>query len=170
MKKFIALVMVGVMALGMSSMAAGSPSAAAVKAQVSAPAASTTVASPATAEEVNNVVTKTPGIENAEVVGIPQGLLVDGVKINYTIKIAKVTKAEATSALSLGKVLNVFKVKNNQFKNAQVAIWCPAIKAGQKVSAYQCVDGQWKKLVSSVRAEHIDVVLAGNGLVAIVTE
>ena len=121
-------------------------------------------------EYVNNAITSTPGIENAAVMGMPQGVIVDGVKINYTIRISKATKGDVASALSLGKVLNVFKIKNNPFAKAQVTIWCPNVEAGQKITVYQVVDGQWKALTSSVRAQHIDVVLEGKGLVAVVTK
>lgn len=172
--------MVGVMTFSMATMAAGSPSASAVKAsaEASAPASSSADNSTAAAaakdnmtvpEYVNNSVTKTPGIENPVTMGVSVGAIIDGVKTNYTVRIAGVKKAEAQSALSLGKVLNVFKIKSK--RKCQISIWCPVITADSKVSVYQKkADGTWVKLTSSVRADHIDVVTNGEGLVAVVAE
>ena len=182
MKKFIALVMVGVMALGMSTMAAVSPSASAVAATVEAAPANTTPAYVAEAaaenmtvgEYLNNAVATAPagitGEAASEVkpIAVGTGAYINGVKTNYTIKLGKVDKNTALSASKLGKIVNAFTLKNKPAGSVQIAVYCKSVKAGDKITVYQLVNGTWKKLVSSVRAEHVDVVLEGNGAVVIV--
>ena len=173
MKKFVALLIVGVMTIGMTSMAAASPSASAVKASVSkeeAIAAAAASENMTVEEYVNNTVVSAPGVEDAVPMGVPSGGIVNGVKTNYSIVITKASKAVAAEAAQFGKVLNVFGVKNTPAGTVQITVYSSKIKAGQKLAAYQKVDGKWVKLVSSVRAEHIDVVLVGRGPLAIVAE
>ena len=173
MKKFVALLIVGVMTLGMTAMAASSPSASAVKAKVASesPVVAAAAKENMTVEEyVNNTVVTAPGVENAVPMGVPQGAIINGVKTNYPIAITKASKDIAAEAAKLGKVLNVFGIKNKPAGTVQITIYSSKITADQKIAVYQKVDGTWVKLVSSVRAEHIDVVLAGKGPLAIIAE
>jgi len=174
MKKFLALVMVGVMTFGMVAMAAPSPSASTVvatpaEAALQAVKTQAAAAGMTTEEFVNNTVTSAPGVEDAAPVGIPTGAYINGVKTNYTVRMTKSTAAVAAEAKTLGKkVLNAFAVSNMPKGDIQIALYMPTVKAGQKISVYQKIDGKWVLCKSSVRAEHIDVILVGNGPVAVV--
>lgn len=173
MKKFVALLIVGVMTLGMTAMAASSPSASAVKAKATSvsPVAAAAAKENMTVEEyVNNTVVTAPGVENAVPMGVPQGAIINGVKTNYTVAITKASKNVAAEAAKLGKVLNVLNIKSKPAGTVQITIYSSKIAAGQKIAVYQKVDEKWVKLVSSVRAEHVDVVLAGKGPLAIIAE
>ena len=177
MKKVIAVVLTVAMTLGMAmtTMAAASPSASAVKVSVEEAKAAALAEAAAkdnmsVQEYRNNMIESTPGVENAIPMGVPQGAIINGVKTNYPIRISKVSKEVALEAAQLGKVLNVINIKNKPAGTVQITIYSSKIAAGQKVSVYQKVDGIWTKLVSSVRAEHVDVVLAGNGPLAIIAE
>lgn len=175
MKKFVALLIAGVMTFGMTTMAASSPCASAVKADVEAAKTAAVEAAAASenmsvAEYVNNTIMSTPGVENAVPMGVPTGTIINGVKTNYSIVLKKVSKEVALEAAQFGKVLNVLGIKNKPYGTVQITIYSPKIEAGQKIAVYQKVDGKWTKLVSSVRAEHVDVVLAGNGPLAIIAE
>jgi hypothetical protein len=47
-------------------------------------------------------------------------------------------------------------------KSLTVSLWSPEIKADSRLSAYRYSNGEWKKISSSVRAEHIDLGMTGN--------
>ena len=182
MKKFLALVMVGVMTIGTAVFAAPSPSSSAVSAESSSTKADPAAALEAAAsseglsvqEYLNNAVTNVPGLAAADVapMGIPKGAIINGVNTNFSVRIAKPSKAQVQAgqkAIS-GKILNVLGIANKPAGTVQIAIYCKAIKADSKVGVYQLINGQLVKLVSSVRAEHVDVVLQGNGPVFVVAE
>lgn len=174
MKKFLALVMVGVMTMGMATMAADSPSASAVAASV--PAAVQTAAAErnmSVAEYQNNAVAEIAECPTVEPAGVPSGCYVNGVKTNYSLNIAKPNKAttEAAKALATsvkGNVLSVMNLTNAPKGEVQFSIYCKSVAAGQKIEVYQLINGVWTKCVINVRAEHVDVKLAGNGPIVVV--
>lgn len=173
MKKFLALVLVGVMTFGVSVMAAPSPKASDV---VDATPAIEKVAGDlglSVEEFSNNAIISTSGIEDTEPVGVPQGILVNGKKVNYSIQIAKVSKAVAGSASEFAngkKVYNVVGFSKMPKGEVQFSIYCKSLKAGDKVSAYQLIDGKWVKLTSAVRDNHIDVLVSSNSPVLIMAD
>ncbi len=139
-------------------------------ASTTSPVAVQAAAENMTVEEfVNNTVASVPGVEDAIPVGVPSGAIINGVKANYSILMTKSTKAVAAEAATLGKkVLNVFALRNKPAGEVQISLYSPKVVAGQKISVYQKIDGKWVLCKSSVRAEHIDVILVGNGPVAVV--
>lgn len=173
MKKLAALVMVGVMTLGMTCMAAESPSASAVVASASSEV-STSVASAAAknnmtvAEYINNTVTEVPGLEDTMVTGQGGHVVINGAPSNYTITMVKPTKAEVKlatdqAAAVKGKILSYFGIKSCSFKTAKVNFWLKGLKGTQKVSVYQYVNGAWVKVaVNEIREDHVVVTLENN--------
>lgn len=174
MKKFLALVMVGVMTFGMATMAADSPSAAAVAASV--PATVQTAAAErnmSVQEYQNNAVTEIADVPTVEPAGVPSGCYVNGVKTNYSLNLAKPNKvttdaAKAQAAAVKGNVLSIMNITNAPKGEVQFSIYCKSVAAGQKIEVYQLINGVWTKCVINVRAEHVDVKLAGNGPVLVV--
>jgi len=183
MKKFLALVMVGVMTIGTAAMAASSPSASAVSASTES-SGSYTYASESerladeadlSVGEYNNAcVGSAYGIADVLTMGFKQGLIVDGVKNNYSLLARKASQNMAVSAKKFAngkKILGVFSIANNRYKQGvQADLFCKQFAAGQKISVYQYVNGQWTKLTTSVRNEHIDVVLQGSGACVVIAE
>ena len=176
MKKFLALVCVGVMALGATVMASPSPTACSVVAATPAVAETPSIETAAAnmgltvSEFSNNAVVSTPGISGTEAVGVPKGIIVNGKKVNYSLQVRKVSKqvAQSASAFANGKkVYNVVGFGNMPKGDVQFTIYCKSLKAGDKVSAYQLINGQWVKLTSVVRDNNIDVVVSGNGPVLV---
>jgi hypothetical protein len=181
MKKFLALVLVGVMAFSGAVLAAPSPSAQAVSATVSTSNGGGKTALQQAAEEAgmseqeysNNSVVTIDGIEDVAPMGIPTGVYLDGKKINYTIHIFKLGKPVIKSIKDFAgkrKIINTFGIKNRYDQNVQTSFYCPRIKATDKVSVYQKVGNEMVKLTSSVRDEHVDVVLRGTGYVVVLAE
>lgn len=169
MKKIVAIVMAGVMALGMLCMAAGSPSAKAIVA--SAASADETAAASAgmsVPEYRNNTIVSVPGLEGTLPVGQGGHVEINGAPSNYTITMVKPSKAEAALALDKaaaekGKVACFFGIKACGFKTAKVNFYVKGMKAGVKLVAYQYVDGVWKKVViNEIREDHVVVTLENN--------
>ena len=180
MKKFLALVLVGVMAFSTAVLAAPSPSAQAVSATVASNNGGKTALQQA-AEEAgmseqeysNNSVVTIDGIEDVAPMGIPTGIYLNGKKINYTIHIFKLSKAQIKAIKEFAgnrKIINTCGVKNRYDQDVQTSFYCPKIKETDKVSVYQNVNGKMEKLTSSVRKEHVDVVLKGKGYVVVLAE
>ncbi|MBR6147124.1 MAG: hypothetical protein IKQ44_02075 [Lachnospiraceae bacterium] len=181
MKKFLALVLVGVMAFSTAVLAAPSPSAQAVSATVASNNGGGKTALQQAAEEAgmseqeysNNSVVTIDGIEDVAPMGIPTGIYLNGKKINYTIHIFKLSKAQIKAIKEFAgnrKIINTFGVKNRYDQDVQTSFYCPKIKETDKVSVYQNVNGKMEKLTSSVRKEHVDVVLKGKGYVVVLAE
>ena len=181
MKKFLALVLVGVMAFSGAVLAAPSPSAQAVSATVSSNNEGGKTALQQAAEEAgmseqeysNNSVVTIDGIEDVAPMGIPTGIYLNKAKINYTIHIFKLSKAQIKAIKEFAgnrKIINTFGVKNRYDQDVQTSFYCPKIKETDKVSVYQNVNGKMEKLTSSVRKEHVDVVLKGKGYVVVLAE
>ena len=178
MKKFLALVLVGVMTFSYAAFATPSPSAQAVSATTED--SLTTFFRQAAAEAgmseqeySNNSVVEIKGIEDVAPMGIPTGVYVDGKKINYSIRIFKLSKADIEAVKAFAgkrKILNTFGIKNRYKQNIQASFYSPRIKAGDKVSVYQMVGKELVKLTSSVRDDHVDVVLQGTGYVVVLAE
>ena len=180
MKKFLALVLVGVMTFSSAVLAAPSPSAQAVSATASTNSSGKTALQQA-AEEAgmseqeysNNSVVTIDGIENVAPMGIPSGIYLNGKKINYTIQIFKLGKADINKIKQFAgkrRIINTFGVKNRYKDNVQASFYSAQLKKGDKVGVYQNVDGQLTKLTSSVRDEHVDVVLQGTGYIVVLAE
>ena len=183
MKKFLALVLVGVMTVSTALFAAGSPSAEAVSASSSdsgknayantderlADEAGLTVA-----EYRNAVVGHAFGIADVLTMGFKQGLIVDGVKNNYSLLARKsnINMAQSAKKFANGrKILGVFAVANNRYKQAvQADLYSKGFAAGQKIAVYQYINGAWTPITASVRAEHIDLVLQGSGDVLVIAD
>ena len=183
MKKFLALVMVGVMVFGTAAMAAGSPSAEAISASSDAGVKQeySSDAERGAAEEdlsigeyISGAIGSAYGIPDTITMGFKQGLIVDGVKNNYSLLLRKsnINMAQSAKKFANGrKILGLGRLVNNRFKQAvQGDLYSKAFQAGQKVSVYQYTDGQWVKLAASVRLEHIDVVLQGGGDILVLAD
>ena len=181
MKKFLALVLVGVMTFSGAAFAAPSPSAQAVSATVSTSNGGGKTALQQAAEEAgmseqeysNNSVVTIDGIDDVAPMGIPTGIYLNGKKLNYTIHIFKLGKPVIKSIKDFAgnrKIINTFGIKNGFDQNVQTSFYCPRIKATDKVGVYQKVGNEMVKLTSSVRDEHVDVVLKGTGYVVVLAE
>lgn len=119
-------------------------------------------------EYYNNAVVNTPGIENAVTVAQGGGLIVDGKETNMTAVIDKVDKAYVDSVRKAveGTVLNVVKV-TFPAKEATVNFYMPGVKADDKITAVQWVDGEWIEIaIAEVRADHVILNMTQNGVVA----
>ena len=180
MKKFLALVLVGVMTFSGAVFAAPSPSAQAVSATATSNNGGKTALQQA-AEEAgmseqeysNNSVVTIDGIDDVAPMGIPTGIYLNGKKLNYTIHIFKLGKPVIKSIKDFAgnrKIINTFGIKNGFDQNVQTSFYCPRIKATDKVGVYQKVGNEMVKLTSSVRDEHVDVVLKGTGYVVVLAE
>ncbi len=179
MKKLLSLVMVGIMAVGMTAVAADSPSAEAVTTSqpaVSSEAATSPVEAAAAslgltvAEYQNNAIVSTPGVANAEGVAVGMGAYINGVKTNYTLLLGRASAAVAADAkkAGAGTLINVVTFRNYpKGATVQTSIYCKSIKATDKVTVYQKSAEGWKKITSSVRANHVDVKLESDGAIAI---
>ncbi len=181
MKKFLALVLVGVMAFSGAVLAAPSPSAQAVSATVSSSNDGGKTALQQAAEEAgmseqeysNNSVVTIDGIDDVAPMGIPTGIYLNGKKLNYTIQIFKLGKNVVKSVKDFAgnrKIINTFGIKNRYDQNVQASFYCPRIKSTDKVSVYQKVGNEMVKLTTKVRDEHVDVVLKGSGYVVVLAE
>lgn len=182
MKRFLALALVGAMLVAMPVMAAGSPTAKAVKSSSSSSAsesASSTIEEQAAAanmsvgEYVNNTATNAPGLEEATPVGQGGHVIINGAPSNVVFQIAKGTKAQVASAKELGgKLMNVVTTSSNivgKFGTATVNFYMPGVVAGQQVEVYQLIDGVWVKLtVAEIRADHVVVNMTQHGTLAFV--
>lgn len=181
MKKIVAIVMVGVMALGMLCMAAGSPSARAIVASASSASASSSTSSAETPEEraaseagmsvpeyLNNAIISVPGLEGNLPVGQGGHVEINGAPSNYTITMVKPSKADVSLALDKaaaekGKIVCFFGIKACRFKTAKVNFYVQGMKKGTKLVAFQYVDGAWKKVViNEIREDHVVVTLENN--------
>lgn len=121
-------------------------------------------------EYYNNAVVNTPGIENAVTVAQGGGLIVDGKETNMTAVIDKVDKAYVDSVRKAveGTVLNVVKV-TFPAKEATVNFYMPGVKADDKITAVQWVDGEWIEIaIAEVRADHVILNMTQNGVVAFI--
>ena len=164
MKKFLALVMAGVMVIGTAAMAAGSPSAEAVSASSDASGVKQEYSSDAEkgaadedisiGEYISGAIGSAYGIPDTITMGFKQGLIVDGVKNNYSLLLRKsnINMAQSAKKFANGrKILGLGRLVNNRFKQAvQGDLYSKAFAANMKVSVYQYTDGQWVKLASSV--------------------
>lgn len=172
MKKFLALVLVGAMAVGATVMAAPSPTAGDL---VTATPVVPVVNSQGLTEQEsnNNVVTNAPGVAETEAVGIPKGIIVNGKNVNYSIQVSKVSKEVGQSATEFAngkKVYNVISFGNMPKGEVQFTIYCKSLTKGAKVSAYQLIDGKWVKLKSVVRDNNIDVVVSSGAPVLVMAD
>lgn len=121
-------------------------------------------------EYYNNAVVNTPGIENAVTVAQGGRLIVDGKETNMTAVIDKVDKAYVDSVRKAveGTVLNVVKV-TFPAKEATVNFYMPGVKADDKITAVQWVDGEWIEIaIAEVRADHVILNMTQNGVVAFI--
>ena len=182
MKKFMALVLVGVMAFGMTTMAAESPSAAAVAAADPATVAGTVEYQAASVqmsvgEYVNNAVVSTPGLDSTTTykVGSGEKCIVNGVASNARLTLRKADKstvesAKAQAAKVGGTVMNVVATSANcQYTTLGVNFYMPKVVAGQKIAVYQLIDGVWTPVtVNEIRQDHVVVTLSGKGAVMFV--
>lgn len=171
MKKIVALVMAGVMALGMLCMAAGSPSAKAVVASASLAEREESAANEAgmtIAEYRNNAIISVPGLEGNLPVGQGGHVEINGAPSNYTITMVKPSEADVKLALDKaaaekGKIVCFFGIKACRFKTAKVNFYVQGMKKGVNLVAFQYVDGVWKKVViNEIREDHVVVTLENN--------
>ena len=124
-------------------------------------------------EFYNNVVTSTPGIENAVTVGQGGNLVVDGQVTHMTASINKVTNrayVDSVRAAQAGTLLNVVDV-SYPVKVATVNFYMPGITGTENIAAYQYNNGAWTEVaVAEVRADHVTLNMTGNGVVAFIAK
>lgn len=190
MKKFIALLVAGMLFSSMTVMAANSPSAKAIVATVepTVESAATEGFSNATdqqaaaargmsaSEYYNNTVTSAPGVENAVPVGQGGKISINGVATNLTATLAKVSKAVASDANAQaaaigGTLMNVVKVDfpGANYKVATINFYVKDLAAGTKIAVKQLVNGVWVDVqVVEVREDHVVLNLTNSGAVAFV--
>lgn len=166
--------MVGVMALGVLAVAAKSPSAKAVVANVSyetpEQAYEKLAASQGmTAGELrNNVIVTVPGLEGTLPVGQGGHVEINGAASNYTITMVKPSKADVAIAndkatAEKGKIVCFFGIKACRFKTAKVNFYVKGMKAGRNITVFQYVNGTWKAVkVDEIREDHVVVTLENN--------
>ena len=124
-------------------------------------------------EFYNNVVTSTPGIENAVTVGQGGNLVVDGQVTHMTASINKVTNrayVDSVRATQEGRVLNVVDVSYPAV-NATINFYMPGITGAENIVALQYSAGTWVNVeVVEVRADHVTLNMKGNGVVAFIAK
>ena len=167
MKKFLALVLVGVMTVGTAVMAAGSPSAEAVESKVTSSAASDSSNSTleqvakednmSVQEESNNaLVDADAGVakEDAISAGVPQGTIINGVMTNFSIRLKRSTKKEVEAGKTITikgkKFRRALKVKNKPAGTVTFNVYLP--QGADGVIAYQIINGQKTQLTTAVVA------------------
>lgn len=173
MKKLLALILAGTMLSAMPVMAANSPTASSVSADIveAAAAEGKTVG-----EYMNNAVVSVPGLENAVPVGQGGHVIINGAPSNQVFSVLKpsldnVTSAKAFASTLGGKVLNVVKVNASisKFRTARVNFYMSGITAGQNIKVFQIVNGQWLEVeVAEIRADHIVVDMTSLGTLAFI--
>ena len=197
MKKLIALTLAGAMLVSVPVFAAdggsGSGNAASVtpREEVTAPAPAAAVtdygvpaavvtaaqdAGMSVGEYVNNAVVEVPGVPDVTPVGQGGHVIINGAPSNLTFTLRKANAAEISSAKAQaavlgGKLMNVVQVKApiNGFASAKVNYYMPGVKAGQKVTVYQLVGGQWVAVsVAEIREDHVVVDMTSLGTLAFV--
>lgn len=127
-------------------------------------------------EYYNNVVSSTPGVTDAMPVGQGGSILINGVPSNLTAALSRVSRAVAGSAQSQaavlgGKLLNVVGLKfpAANFNTATVNFYVKGLADGTRIAARQYVNGQWIEVdVVESRADHVILILKGNGPVAFI--
>ncbi len=154
MKKFLALVLVGVLTVGTAVMAADSPSASAVASNNSSSSSSNSALEQvakedgmSVEEELNNaLVDADAGIDKADAIsaGVPQGTIINGSKTAFSIRLKRATKAQVNNGKNIAvkgkKLRRVLILKNKPAGNVVFNVYLPQGAAG--VVAYQYVNGQ----------------------------
>lgn len=167
MKKFLALVLIGVMAIGTAVFAAESPDAYSALVSTEQAQELMTTYGMSAGEVVNNSVsTAAPGLDESNVIpmGAPAGCLIDGVPSGYTMQVRKATALEVLQgkqALPGKFIVNVLKPVNFPAgaSAVQVPFYAKGVKAGDKISAYQINGGNVLQCKTNVRADHVDTVI-----------
>lgn len=125
-------------------------------------------------EFYNNVVTSTPGIENAVTVGQGGNLVVNGVVTNMTASISKVTNRAYVDSVRIsqpeGRLLNVVDVQYPAVE-ATINFYMPSVTADMEVVALQYSAGAWVNVdIVEVREDHVVLDMKGNGVVAFIAK
>lgn len=173
MKKFIALVMAGVMLFTTPVMAAGSPTASSVSAAVAEAAAAE---GKTVGEYLNNAVTAVPGLDNAVPIGQGGHVIINGAPSNQVFTLLKPASVIVNSAKIFaeslgGRVLTVTNVKASVsgFKTAQVNFYMKGVTAGQNIKVFQIVNGRWLEVdVIEIREDHVVVEMTSLGTLAFI--
>ncbi len=179
MKKFIALLGIGVLFTSTTVFAATSPSAGAIYAEGFASGTDQQAAAErgmSAGEYYNNTVISTPGVENAVPVGQGGKIIINGVATNLTATLSKVNKSEAESAKSQaaaleGTLLNVIDISfpGANYKVATINFYLKGLNANTKVVVRQYVNGAWIDVeVVEIREDHVVLNLTNSGAVAFV--
>lgn len=124
-------------------------------------------------EYYNNVVTSTPGIENAITVGQGGNLVVNGVETNMSATISKVNNRAYVDSVRIeqeGRLLNVVDVQYPAVE-ATINFYTPGITGEMDIVALQYNSGVWVNVeVAEVRADHVVLNMKGNGVVAFIAK
>lgn len=173
MKKLLALILAGAMLSAMPVMAANSPTASSVSADIveAAAAEGKTVG-----EYMNNAIVTVPGLENAVPVGQGGHVIINGAPSNQVFSVLKPSLDNVTSAKTFastlgGKVLSVVRVNASitKFHTARVNFYMSGITAGQNIKVFQIVNGQWLEVeVAEIRADHVVVDMTSLGTLAFI--
>ena len=123
-------------------------------------------------EYYNNVVTSTPGIENAVTVGQGGNLVVNGEVTNMTASITKVTNRAYVDSVRIsqpeGILLNVVDVQYPAVE-ATINFYMPSVTAEMDIVAMQYNAGTWVNVdVAEVREDHVVLDMKGNGVIAFI--
>lgn len=197
MKKLIALALAGAMVFSTPVMAAETNSAttsavasavakdaktvvvvaapASTETPVPAVVASASAEGKTVGEYMNNAVVTVPGLTNATPLAQGGHVIINGAPSNQTFSVLKpalahVNSAKAQAAALGGRVLNVAQIKASvRFNTATVNFYMPGVKAGQNITVYQLVNGQWVALtVSEIREDHVVVNMTSLGTLAFI--
>ncbi len=179
MKKFIALLGIGVLFTSTAAFAATSPSAGAIYAEGFASGTDQQAAAErgmSAGEYYNNTVVSTPGVENAVPVGQGGKIIINGVATNLTATLSKVSKSETEGAKSQaaaleGTLLNVIDISfpGVNYKVATINFYLKGLNANTKVVVRQYVNGAWVDVeVVEIREDHVVLNLTNSGAVAFV--
>lgn len=157
MKKFLALVLAGVMTIGVSvsAFAASSPTAAVV--------AAAAAQGQSVAEYQNNAIVTMPGLPDVLPIGQGGHVVINGAPSNQTFTLYKpsakdVNLAKAEAALLGGKIVAFTGVKGSaKFTTAGVNFYIKGIQAGMNIVVYQqMADGTWAPVeATEIREDHV---------------
>ncbi|MCM1123569.1 MAG: hypothetical protein NC416_13390 [Eubacterium sp.] len=124
-------------------------------------------------EYYNNVVTSTPGIQNAITVGQGGNLVVNGKVTNMVATISKVTNRAYVDSVRIeqeGTVLNVVDVQYPAVE-ATINFYTPGVVGDMEIAALQYKAGTWVDVeVAEVRADHVVLNMKGSGVVAFIAK
>ena len=78
---------------------------------------------------------------------------------DYELIATRFATSQAEEAVAVMKM--TLPAEAAKKSSLSVSLWSPEIKEGSNLNAYRYLNGEWQKIPSSVRAEHIDLDMTG---------